>query len=452
MQVDAEAIQSMPSNNHTIAKSAYVQRGAIITSDGVTLAESVQQEDGTYLRSYPQGSLAAHTVGYISTRYGTTGIESSMNETLTGHTDYSSWKNALYSLAGLQQAGSTVQLTINSQIQQAAENALDGYTGAIVVLDPKTGAILAKASNPTYKYDQLDDIVSSGGSQLLDRTTQALYAPGSSMKAITLSAALDTGTAKLDDIVYAGPTVEIGGADINNYGKYDYGSPTLQEAFALSSNTAFGQLGVEVGAKNLVKYCNAFGFGQTLGQDFSCKASVMPDPSEMTDWETAWSACGQPVGQHASPAGPQLTIMQNAVTAAAIANGGVVMNPYVVEHVLSPEGTVTSTTQAKSLGQAISADTASKVKDAMADVVDHGTGTRAQIRGVKVAGKTGTAQIESGKINSFFMGFAPFDTPTLAISVVIEGNDGSDVEGYAAAVAGKVLSSALNTQSNGSGK
>ena len=136
----------------------------------------------------------------------------------------------------------------------------------------------------------------------------------------------------------------------------------------------------------------------------------------------------------------------------AIANGGVVMNPYVVEHVLSPEGTVTSTTQAKSLGQAISADTASQVKDAMADVVDHGTGTRAQIRGVKVAGKTGTAQIESGKINSFFMGFAPFDTPTLAISVVIEGNDGSDVEGYAAAVAGKVLSSALNTQSNGSGK
>ena len=117
------------------------------------------------------------------------------------------------------------------------------------------------------------------------------------MKAITLSAALDTGTAKLDDIVYAGPTVEIGGADINNYGKYDYGSPTLQEAFALSSNTAFGQLGVEVGAKNLVKYCNAFGFGQTLGQDFSCKASVMPDPSEMTDWETAWSACGQPVGE-----------------------------------------------------------------------------------------------------------------------------------------------------------
>ena len=178
----------------------------------------------------------------------------------------------------------------------------------------------------------------------------------------------------------------------------------------------------------------------------------MPDPSEMTDWETAWSACGQPVGQHASPSGPQLTIMQNAVTAAAIANGGVVMNPYVVEHVLSPEGTVTSTTQARSLGQAISADTASQVKDAMADVVDHGTGTRAQIRGVKVAGKTGTAQIESGKINSFFMGFAPFDTPTLAISVVIEGNDGSDVEGYAAAVAGKVLSSALNTQSNGSGK
>ena len=448
MVINASTVQNMSSNNHTIAKSAYVQRGAIITSDGVTLAESIQQSDGTYLRSYPQGSLAAHTVGYISTRYGTSGIESTMNETLTGHADYSSWRNALYSLAGVQQTGSTVQLTINSQIQQAAESALDGLTGAIVVLDPKTGAVLAKASSPTYTYSQLETVVNGNGSELVDRTTQALYAPGSSMKAITLSAALDSGTATLDETVYAGPSVEIGGAEVTNYGGNDYGSPSLQEAFALSSNTAFGELGVKIGAKTLVSYCNAFGFGQNLGQDFSTKASIMPDVSEMTDWETAWAACGQPVGQHSSPAGPQLTVMQNAVTAAAIANNGVVMNPYVVEHVLSPEGTVTSTTSAKSLGQAISAETAASVKEAMADVVEYGTGTRAQITGVKVAGKTGTAQVENGYINSFFMGFAPFDNPTLAISVCVEGQ-GEDVEGKAAELAGRVLSAALNVQSNG---
>ena len=449
--INASAIQHMPSNNHTIAKSAYVQRGAIITSDGVTLAESLRQEDGTYLRSYPQGSLAAHTVGYISTRYGTSGIESTMNDTLTGSSNYSDWKNALYSLAGVQEPGNTVALTINSQMQRAAESALEGYTGAVVVLDPSTGAVLAKASAPTYSYDQLDDIMNSGGagSQLLDRTTQALYSPGSTFKAVTLSAALDTGTTSLDTVYDAEPALTIGGAEVSNYGYNDYGTPTLKEAFALSSNTVFGQVGVQVGASNLVKYADAFGYGTNIGQDFNTQASLMPEPSEMTEWETAWAACGQPVGQHPSPAGPQVTVMQNAMVAQAVANGGVVMNPYLVDHVLSPEGAAISTTQPKSLGQAISADTASKVKEAMLGVVDHGTGVRAKVQGVQVAGKTGTAQIENGKINSFFIGFAPYDNPTLVISVVIEGEDGTDVEGYAAGVAGQVLASCLNIQALG---
>ena len=449
--INASAIQHMPSNNHTIAKSAYVQRGAIITSDGVTLAESLRQEDGTYLRSYPQGSLAAHTVGYISTRYGTSGIESTMNDTLTGSSNYSDWKNALYSLAGVQEPGNTVALTINSQMQRAAESALEGYTGAVVVLDPSTGAVLAKASAPTYSYDQLDDIMNSGGagSQLLDRTTQALYSPGSTFKAVTLSAALDTGTTSLDTVYDAEPALTIGGAEVSNYGYNDYGTPTLKEAFALSSNTVFGQVGVQVGASNLVKYADAFGYGTNVGQDFNTQASLMPEPSEMTEWETAWAACGQPVGQHPSPAGPQVTVMQNAMVAQAVANGGVVMNPYLVDHVLSPEGAAISTTQPKSLGQAISADTASKVKEAMLGVVDHGTGVRAKVQGVQVAGKTGTAQIENGKINSFFIGFAPYDNPTLVISVVIEGEDGTDVEGYAAGVAGQVLASCLNIQALG---
>lgn len=449
--IQAGTVQGMPSNNHTIAKSAYVQRGAIITSDGVTLAESLRQEDGTYLRSYPQGSLAAHTVGYISTRYGSAGIESTMNDTLTGNHNYSDWKSALYSLAGVKKPGNTVALTIHSQMQRAAESALEGYTGAVVVLDPSTGAVLAKASAPTYSYEQLDDIMGSGGSgsQLLDRTTQALYSPGSTFKAVTLSAALDTGTTTLDTAYDAEPSLTIGGAEVSNYGYNDYGTPTLQEAFALSSNTVFGQVGVQVGPSGLVRYADAFGYGANVGQDFNTRASLMPDPSEMTEWETAWAACGQPVGQHASPAGPQVTVMQNAMVAQAVANGGVVMNPYVIDHVLSPEGAAISTTQPKSLGQAISAGTASQVKEAMLGVVDHGTGTRAKIRGVQVAGKTGTAQIEDGKINSFFIGFAPYDDPTLVISVVIEGENGADVEGYAAGVAGQVLASCLNIQALG---
>lgn len=449
--IDAERIQSLPTNNHTIARSAYVQRGAIITSDGVTLAESTLQPDGTYARSYPQGTLARHTVGYISTQYGSAGIESTMNETLTGRKDYSTWRSALYSMAGVAQPGSTVQLTINSQIQRAAESALSGYTGAIVVLDPKTGAVLASASSPTYSVDQLDEIISSGTSgELVNRATEALYAPGSTFKAVTLAAALDSGTTTLDSTVSAPASMDIGGAAVTNIHDADYGETSVASAFAYSANTAFAQLGVATGSSTLVSYANAFGYGQEIGQDFPSLASLMPDPAEMTEWETAWAACGQPVGQHESPAGPQTTVMQNAVVAQAIANGGVAMDPYVVSHVLSPEGVETSSISPRSLGQAISADTAAQLKEAMLGVVEGGTGSAAQVPGTRVAGKTGTAEVENGNINSLFIGFAPYDEPTLVISVCVEGQ-GSDVEGLAASLAGQVLSASLQAQASGAG-
>ena len=448
-QIDAERIQSLPSNSHTIARSAYVQRGAIITSDGVTLAESTQQPDGTYTRSYPQGTLARHTVGYISTQYGSDGVEATMNETLTGRKDYSDWRSALYSLAGVAQPGSTVQLTINSQIQRAAESALEGYTGAIVVLDPKTGAVLASASSPTYSVDELDQVISSGtNGELVNRATQALYAPGSTFKALTLAAALDAGTTTLDSAVSAPASIEIGGAAVTNMHGTDYGETTVEDAFAASANTAFAQIGTAVGSNALVSYANAFGYGQEIGQDFPSLASLMPDPAEMTEWETAWAACGQPVGQHASPAGPQTTVMQNAVVAQAIANGGIAMDPYVVSHVLSPEGVETSTTTPRSLGQAVSAETATQLKEAMLAVVEHGTGASAQVSGTRVAGKTGTAEVEGGNINSLFIGFAPYDEPTLVISVCVEGR-GSDVEGLAASLAGRVLATSLQVQTSG---
>ena len=445
--VDAQALRERPGNNHTIAKSAYVQRGAIITSDGVTLAESVLQENGSYVRVYPQGSLAAHTVGYISTRYGTSGIEQTMNDTLTGHADYSSWRSALYSLAGVSTPGSTVVLTLNSQMQRAAETALTGYTGAIVVLDPRSGAVLAKASSPTFTASDIGTAIESSpeAGVLIDRTTGALYPPGSSMKVVTLSAAIDSGNYTLDTVVNAEASRIIGGAPVTNWNNNDYGELTLREALAVSSNTSFGQIGVDLGAETLVRYCNAFGYGQNLGKDFSTTASLMPDPAEMTEWETAWAAVGQPVGEHASPAGPQLTVMQNAVVAATIANGGVVINPFIVDHVLSPEGVVVSKTEPASLGQAVSAETAAAVKEAMEGVVDHGTGTYAQVSGVVVAGKTGTAEVGGGVTNSLFIGFAPADNPTVVISVCIE-----DVPaGTAAAIAGQVLATCINLQSMG---
>lgn len=445
--IEAHDIQEMPSNNHTIRKTAYVQRGAIITSDGQTLAESLAREDGTYVRTYPHGSVAAHTVGYISTQYGATGIEMSMNDTLTGNSNYSTWSGALNSLAGVKNAGSSVVLTLNYQMQLAAEDALSGYQGAIVVMSPQTGAILAKASNPTYDLDDVDSAINSSGSALLDRTTQ-LYTPGSTFKVITLAAAIDSGTASLDSTYSAPSSLDVDGRAVTNDRDANYGEITLREALAYSANTVFGQVGQQVGADALVRYAKAFGYGTALGQDFSCSASLMPEPSEMTSWETAWAACGQPVGEHQSPAGPQTTVMQNAVMVSAIANNGIVMNPYVVDHILSPEGVTTSTTSPKSLGQAVSSETASKVKEAMLEVVTSGTGTAARVSGYEVAGKTGTAQVGSNSINSLFVGFAPYDSPTLAISICIEGN-GQDVTGVATRVAGNVLAQCLAIQSAG---
>ena len=448
--VNASQLRQMPNNNHTIARSAYVQRGAISTSDGQTLAESVQQEDGTYTRVYPNGSVAAHTVGYLSTRYGATGIESHMNDALRGSANYSNWQNALYSLAGVQTPGASVVLTLNYQMQRAAEAALDGLQGAIVVLDPSTGAVLAKASNPTYPLDNIGDVIENspeGASPLVDRTVQ-LYTPGSTFKLITLATALDTGKASLDSKFDAPASMDIGGQVVSNDHDAEYGNLDLKTALMYSANVAFGQLGVEIGGHDLVRYSDAFGYDHPLGQDFICTASLMPDPNEMTTWETAWAACGQPVGEHKSPAGPQTTVMQNAVMAAAIANNGTVMNPYVVDHVLSPEGATVASTTPRSLGRAISSGTAAKVGEAMLEVVSSGTGAGANVDGYRVAGKTGTAQVGNDSSNSLFVGFAPYDNPTLAISVCIEGN-GEDVQGYAATVAGLVLGQCLNIQAMG---
>lgn len=447
--IKASEYQDMPSNNHTINKARYIKRGSIITADGLTLAESIQQADGTYARSYPNGNLAAHVVGYYSQQYGTMGIENTQNDTLTGSKDYSSWQNALNSLAGISEPGNSVQLTIDSRIQRAAEQALAGRVGAIVALDPRSGAVLAWASAPTFDNTNIQAAIeaanASGGADtsMYDRATLALYTPGSTFKVLTLASALENGLATLGTTYDSPGRMEIGGADVVSIGERGHGTISLAKAFALSSNTVFGQVADGLGAEKLVATARAFGYGQQLGLDFTTAASVMPNPEEMTEWELAWAGAGQPVGQGHTP-GPQATVMQNALMAATIANNGIAMNPYVVSQILAPDGTVLKTTRGRSLGQAVSTGTAEQVKQAMLDVVQSGTGSAAAIAGVKVAGKTGTAETNNANANSTFVGFAPYDTPTVAIAVVIEQN--AKGEESAAAVGGQVLRAALATQ------
>ena len=451
MVVQADYYQNMAGNNHTLMQESDTERGSISTYDGVVLAESQQTEDGSYERVYPAGDLASHVVGYYSTQYGTSGIEASENETLKGQQNYASWTDVINAAAGINTPGNDVRLTINSTIQQAAQDALEGETGAAVVMDPSTGAVLAMASSPTYSAGDvealLEQAAASDGSddsgQLVNRATQGLYAPGSTFKIVSLATALQNGIAS-EDSVYASPgTMEIGNAEVSNFGDESYGDITLQRATALSSNTVFGQLGVQIGAQLLVEGAEAFGFNKDLDFELPVVTSLMPDPDEMTEWETAWASAGEPVGEHESPAGPQTSVLEMAMVGCAIANNGTIMQPYLVDSVYNANGERSYQAQATTYLQAITSETASRVKEVLKDVVDYGTGTTAAINGVQVAGKTGTAEHPDGD-DGWFVGMADADsdTPSVVVAIVLEKNESS----VASAKAGDILETALRVR------
>lgn len=446
MIVNADYYQNLPTNNHTAQRETERERGTISTSDGVVLAQSIDNGDGTYTRIYPAGPLAAHVVGYSSAKYGTSGIESAANDTLTGSENYASWTDVINDYAGISTAGNDITLTINSEIQQAAQDALSGYNGACVVLDPETGAVLAMASSPTYDASDYESLLSGEDSSdaLYNRATQALYAPGSAFKIVTLATALQNGIASEDSTYDSPGEIEIGNAAVTNFNHDSYGTITLRRATEVSSNTVFGQVGDQIGSDLLVKTAEQFGFNQDVGFELPLSMSLMPDPSEMTEWETAWAACGQPVGEHTSPAGPQASVLQMAMIGEAIANGGTIMQPYLIDSVYNPDGALASTTQPTTYANVISEETADRVLDVLTGVVDHGTGTGAKIDGVSIAGKTGTAQTGKAIDDSTFIGMGPTEDCKVVVAIVLE--QGADGTTNAATRANNVLRTALEAQ------
>ena len=448
MVVQADSYQTMPGNNHTLAKEAKSERGTISTYDGIVLARSAVDDDGSYERIYPAGDLATHVVGYVSQQYGTSGIEASYNETLKGQESFASWTDVLNDMAGVGSAGNDVTLTINSKIQQAAQDALAGNMGAAVVMDPKTGAILALASAPTYDAADFEQVIAQANSgtaetSLINRATGTLYAPGSTFKMVTLATAIEDDVASESTTFSSPGTITIGNASVSNFNKTSYGTQTLEQATWWSANTVYGQLGVQMGADKLVEGAERFGFNQDLDFPIVMYTSLMADPSEMTEWETAWAAAGEPVNpmNHESPAGPQATVLQMAMVGSAIANDGVEMKPYLVDGVYNANGQRSFTAQPEKLRTSISADTAKRVRDILKGVVKQGTGTAAQINGVEVAGKTGTAE-KANSNDSWFVGMAPADNAGVVVAVVIEDGD----EGVGTQKAHDILQTALEVQ------
>jgi peptidoglycan glycosyltransferase len=444
--VEARSLANNPANTRRLAEELRMQRGSILTADGVVLAQSLPRGNGTFKRVYPRKDFSAHTVGYYSARYGHAGVEAAANDALTGKRSFGTFADAIDAASGRSVRGDDVVLTVDSRVQTAAEKALASRPGACVVLDPRTGAVLAMASNPGYDPNLVDSewasLSTGANAALIDRARFALYPPGSTFKIVTLTGALASGVATTHT-VYPGPaTLDIGNAPVRNFEGGGYGNIDLVKATISSVNTVFAQLAVQLGAEKLVAQAKRFGFDQSTDFELPVKRSLMPDPAQMTTWETAWAGVGQPVGEHSSPAGPQATVLQMAMVASAIADRGVIMRPYCIDHVSDPTGTSTAKTVPRELRRATDAATAEQVSQVMVEVVKRGSGARAAIRGTTVAGKTGTAEVgKSTATNAWFIAFAPADNPRIAMAIMIEGGG---VGGRVAAPAAKpVLEAAL---------
>jgi peptidoglycan glycosyltransferase len=446
--VDAQALNNDTRNSRNLAKEARAERGAILTSDGKVLARSVRQPSGFFERTYPAGRLAAHVTGYYSVRYGRSGIEAALNDVLAGHRSFASFQDLMDDALGRAVPGNDVVLTIDSRIQKAAEKALAGHRGAVVAIDPTTGAVLAMASSPSFTPANVDadwaTLSKDPASPLVDRAISSVYPPGSTFKVVTLTKVLSSDVATPGTVLPAPSVLSIGGGKVTNFEGAGYGSATLRQATLSSINTVFAYLGDKLGPQHLVDQARAFGFDSSPALELPVAPSLMAAPEAMTRWETAWAAVGQPVGSHAVN-GPVTTALQMAMVAAGIANDGVVMQPYLVDHTADAAGGTVTATRPRTLSTATDPATAAMVRNLMLGVVDSGSGTRARISGIKIAGKTGTAEVGKGlEPDAWFIAFGPASkgaTPSIAVAIVLEN---AGVGGRVAAPQARVvLESAL---------
>lgn len=452
----SRSLENNPHNVRASQRNLAVDRGPIAAA-GQPLAKSVPVGDAyKYERNYPQGPEYAAATGYFSIVYGASGVEQAENGILNGTDDRFSGNHISDLITGNTPKGGSVTLTLDPAAQDAAYAGMKGLKGAVVALDPATGKILALVSTPSYDPNLLashdtsavtkawQQLTSDPANPMLDKALREHYAPGSLFKIVTSAAALSTGRYSPDTQIDAPNSWAPASNDrpVHNFGNESCsssGQMSLQEAFAISCNTAFAELGtVGVGARALQAQAQAFGFGQTYDVPMHTVSSTMPD--NPSDEETMLDSIGQ--GQVV------ITPLQAAMLAAAVGNGGVVMKPYLVDQLQGPDLKVISQTAPQQLGRAVSSQVASQLTQMMVDVVDNGTGTPAGISGVQVAGKTGTAQVDGqNNPNAWFVAFAPADHPKVAVAVLVlnGGSRGSDATGgkVAAPIAKSVIKAVL---------
>lgn len=439
--VTADSLRANPSNQRTLKNSFGVERGAILVGGEAVALSEPTDDQYKFARTYREGELYAPVTGYFSRNQGATGIESALTLELSGTSNSQLLTRMTRIISGQSPQGSSVELTIDPTAQRAAAEAMQGLTGAVVAVEPKTGKILAMVSTPSFDPNLLasnDDqtiidnyaaLNANPAQPLMNRAIAGdLYHPGSTFKLLTAAAAIESGD-YTPDSTFANPqsfTLPQSSSVMQNASRTTCGSGdkvSLERSLVLSCNIPFAELAIEMDRPAVSKMAAGFGFGQDLEIPMPVTPSIAPLPKD--DAQSALSSIGQ-LDVRATP-------LQMAMVAAGIANEGTVMAPQLVNAVVAPNLSTESDFTPKIFAEPISPATANTMRDMMTKVVSdpEGTAHPARIPGVDVAGKTGTA--ENGKdaagndepFTLWFTGFAPAKDPEIAIAVVVADGGGA---------------------------
>ncbi len=447
----ASRLSNDPRNTRAIVVDFSRERGRILAADGTVLADSVPTDDELErLRRYPEGPLYAPVTGFFSFNYGSDGAERAFSAELAGR---KVTINSLDDLLSATPRTNDVTLTIQPAVQKAAAAALGGRRGAVVAVDPRSGAVLAMVSFPTFDPNPLaghdlkavqrswNAFQADPGKPMLPRPYRERYSPGSTFKVVTASAAIGSRPDLAAKVYPPKKTLDLRGTsrDLPNFGGSTCGGP-LPELLRASCNTGFGELGLDLGGPALRDEALSFGWGERPPFDLPAPAaSGFPDLSELrTQPQVATSAIGQ-LDVSASP-------LQMALVSCAVANNGTIMEPHVLSRVTDTQGQVVRGAEPKAWKQPMTAADAAQLKDMMVGVVQRGTAGKAAVPGAQVAAKTGTAQTTGDNAHAWITAFAPADAPRVAVSVIVESQPGvSEATGgsVAAPIASAVLRAAL---------
>jgi peptidoglycan glycosyltransferase len=455
--VSADGLRADPRNVRTLYDSFSAQRGPILV-DGVPIAQSDPVDDNfSYLRVYTNGPLYAPVTGYFTLNQGNTGVEGALNDYLSGTSNAQFFDQINSILTGQKPKGDAVEVTIDGAVQQVAWDALGENSGAVVAIDPKTGAILAMVSKGSFDPNLLAvhdtsavldayDTLSNDPADPLDNRAIAgdLYTPGSVFKLVVAAAAIDSGNYTADSEFPNPPTLTLPGTSsviTNSEGGSCGGADTVTIATALrlSCNIPFAQLGLALGYEAVENKAKELGFESSLDVPMATTPSVYPQTE--SDAQQMLSSFGQ--------ASVRVTPLQMAMVSAAIANDGVLMQPTLVERILAPDLSVRQELQPTVYNTPMSGGTAETMTQMMVAGVSNGVASNARISGVSVAGKTGTAENGQGEpYTLWFTGFAPAEDPRVAVAVVVENGGGLGRSGFgntvAAPIAKKVLEAVLS--------